>query len=322
MIAIQNARLFNETKEALEQQQASGEVLAAISSSIADTTPVFEKILSSCERLFAGKVDRNQPRRRRWSHPSGGLPRARAGRSSSRSIRAHQSEGESGTGQRRSPAAAVLHYPDIANGADVPRWPALSAGSRSASKAVHLRADDLGRTEASARSSSVATTSGPFSDKDIALLKTFADQAVIAIQNARLFREIEDKSRQLEVANKHKSEFLANMSHELRTPLNAIIGFSEVLQEKLFGDVNEKQAGLPERHPFVRQAPARAHQRHPRPVEGRGRPDGARPRDVRRRIGAVECDDAGARARAAAQCRAADGRGPGAGRGRRPTSAR
>jgi signal transduction histidine kinase len=82
---------------------------------------------------------------------------------------------------------------------------------------------------------------GPFSEKDIALLKTFADQAVIAIQNARLFREIQDKSRQLEVANQHKSDFLANMSHELRTPLNAIIGFSEVLLERLFGDLNEKQ---------------------------------------------------------------------------------
>jgi signal transduction histidine kinase len=82
---------------------------------------------------------------------------------------------------------------------------------------------------------------GPFSDKDIALLRTFADQAVIAIQNARLFHEIQDKSRQLEVANQHKSEFLANMSHELRTPLNAIIGFSEVLLERLFGDINEKQ---------------------------------------------------------------------------------
>jgi signal transduction histidine kinase len=83
---------------------------------------------------------------------------------------------------------------------------------------------------------------GAFTDKQIALLKTFSDQAVIAIQNARLFREIQEKSAQLEVANKHKSEFLANMSHELRTPLNAIIGFSEVLIERMFGEVNEKQA--------------------------------------------------------------------------------
>ena len=81
----------------------------------------------------------------------------------------------------------------------------------------------------------------PFSDKELALLKTFADQAVIAIQNARLFNEIQAKSRELELANKHKSEFLANMSHELRTPLNAIIGFSEVLSEKMFGEVNDKQ---------------------------------------------------------------------------------
>jgi len=81
-----------------------------------------------------------------------------------------------------------------------------------------------------------------------ALLKTFADQAVIAIENVRLFtelqtrnREIADKSRQLEVASQHKSEFLANMSHELRTPLNAIIGFSEVLTERMFVELNEKQ---------------------------------------------------------------------------------
>jgi signal transduction histidine kinase len=81
----------------------------------------------------------------------------------------------------------------------------------------------------------------PFSEKQIKLLETFADQAVIAIENVRLFNEIQHKSRQLEVANKHKSEFLANMSHELRTPLNAIIGFSEALLEKLFGEMNAKQ---------------------------------------------------------------------------------
>src|SRR5262249_33437900 len=75
----------------------------------------------------------------------------------------------------------------------------------------------------------------------VELLRTFATQSALAIQNARLFHEIEDKSRQLEAASRHKSEFLANMSHELRTPLNAIIGFSEVLTERMFGDLNEKQ---------------------------------------------------------------------------------
>ena len=74
-------------------------------------------------------------------------------------------------------------------------------------------------------------TPGEFSPEVVDLLQTFASQSAVAIQNARLFREIGDKSRQLELADRHKSEFLANMSHELRTPLNAIIGYSEMLQE-------------------------------------------------------------------------------------------
>src|SRR5262249_31427521 len=82
---------------------------------------------------------------------------------------------------------------------------------------------------------------GDFAPEIVDLLRTFATQSALAIQNARLFREFEQKSRQLEVASQHKSEFLANMSHELRTPLNAIIGFSEVMSEGMFGELNEKQ---------------------------------------------------------------------------------
>jgi len=237
-IALENVRLFNETKEALDQQRASGEVLAAISSSIADTTPVFDRILASCERIFSGKViainllDEENHRLHLVAYQGPDRDKLEQARASGLPYE------ETGTAlaiARRT----VLHYPDIANGDDVP------SGVRQAAAATGVKACIVapmlweGKGIGSIFVSRDFT--GPFSDKELALLKTFADQAVIAIQNVRLFREIEEKSRQLEVANKHKSEFLANMSHELRTPLNAIIGFSEVLQEKLFGDVNAKQ---------------------------------------------------------------------------------
>ncbi len=81
---------------------------------------------------------------------------------------------------------------------------------------------------------------GKFTDSVVDLLQTFAAQSVIAIHNARLFHEIEDKGREIEIANKHKSEFLANMSHELRTPLNAILGYTELIIDNIYGDVPEK----------------------------------------------------------------------------------
>jgi signal transduction histidine kinase/putative methionine-R-sulfoxide reductase with GAF domain len=234
-IAIENVRLFNETKEALEQQKASGEVLATISSSIADTAPVFDKIMQSCERLFSGTLI--------TIHILGddGLSRIVAHQGPNREVFMATPPApvtdRTATGiclQRRT----VLHYPDTED-ESVP--PGTREGTRLVGTRAAIFAPMVWEGKAIGAIAVCRVTAGPFSEKEIALLKTFTDQAVIAIQNARLFREIQDKSAQLEVANKHKSEFLANMSHELRTPLNAIIGFSEVLIERLFGELNPKQ---------------------------------------------------------------------------------
>jgi PAS domain S-box-containing protein len=236
VIAIENARLFNETKEALEQQKASAEVLSAISSSIADARPVFDKILQSCQRLFSGRQVAINLVAEDGRIVIGAYQGP--GREELERIAPFPAGASSGSGaaiaERR-----VKHYPDAQNGADVPeitRRGCAAMGVKAAIFAPMLWKDRgigvifVGRD-----------FSGPFSDKEVALLETFADQAAIAIENARLFREIQEKSAQLEVANKHKSDFLANMSHELRTPLNAIIGFSEALMERMFGELNEKQ---------------------------------------------------------------------------------
>jgi len=235
-IAIQNVGLFNETREALEQQKASGEVLSAISSSIADTTPVFERILASCERLFEGRVgvitqvgDDGRVHLAAYQGP---------GREGLARLYPMPLDGTTATG-RAVIERRVIHFADIERDSDVP--PIARAGWTGMGMRAAIVAPMLWEGRGIGSVHVVRDFAGAFTEKEIALLRTFADQAAIAIQNARLFREIRDKSRQLEVANKHKSEFLANMSHELRTPLNAIIGFSEVLLERMFGEINDKQ---------------------------------------------------------------------------------
>ena len=90
-------------------------------------------------------------------------------------------------------------------------------------------------------------TPGAFPQNTVDLMKTFAAQSVLTIQNARLFHEIEDKGHQLEVASRHKSQFLANMSHELRTPLNAILGYTELMLDSIYGEAPEKMRDVLER---------------------------------------------------------------------------
>jgi signal transduction histidine kinase len=88
---------------------------------------------------------------------------------------------------------------------------------------------------------------GAFAQETVNLLQSFAAQSAVAIQNARLFRELEQKGRELEAASRHKSEFLANMSHELRTPLNAVLGYAELIQDGIYGEVPKKMQEVLER---------------------------------------------------------------------------
>jgi signal transduction histidine kinase len=234
-IALENVRLFNETKEALDQQRASGEVLTAISNSIADTKPVFDAITQSCQRLFAGHLVGLMLVRDDGLLDIGAYKGPGAELWKNYYPRPLARDTATGTAilDRK-----VVAYADVDTAGTPPIAHELSGPSGFQSLAAApmiFEGRGIGALWV-ARS-----FKGAFNDKQLALLKTFAEQAVIAIQNARLFHEIEDKSRQLEVANQHKSEFLANMSHELRTPLNAIIGFSEVLLEKMFGEINAKQ---------------------------------------------------------------------------------
>src|SRR6266540_3230778 len=190
-IAIENVRLFNETREALDQQRASGEVLAAISGSIADTTPVFDKILESCERLFAGKVAGIN------LVEEDGLIHLQAyhgpGREDLERVFPLPVDMSSGSGAAIH-TRTVIHYPDVDNGEGVPEQ------TRRACKAVGYKAVIFAPMVWEGKGIGVIFVGrdyvGAFSDKDIALLKTFADQAVIAIQNARLFNETKEALEQ------------------------------------------------------------------------------------------------------------------------------
>jgi signal transduction histidine kinase len=243
VIAIENARLFKELEartqdltRSVGELRALGEVGQAISSTL-DLRTVLSTIVTRATQLSgtdAGVIYEYDEQREVF------VPRATAQLEAEiveTMLATPVRKGEGATG-RLAEVQEPIQVPDIlaAPAESRVRGALVRAGYR-ALLAVPLVRDDhlLGGLTV------IRKATGEFAPEVIELLRTFATQSALAIQNARLFREIEEKSRQLEVASQHKSEFLANMSHELRTPLNAIIGFSEVLTERMFGELNEKQ---------------------------------------------------------------------------------
>jgi GAF domain-containing protein/anti-sigma regulatory factor (Ser/Thr protein kinase) len=245
VIAVENVRLFKELEartadltRSVEQLTALGEVSRAVSSTL-DLETVLTTIVSRAvelSRLDGGVVFEYEEAaeefvQRAATESGGALAEAR------RATRIRRGEGVVG---RTAITLEPVQVPDITvPGAHESRLREnlIESGVRAILAVPMVREGRLIGSLVVSRNHP-----GNFPIETIELLRTFATQSALAIQNARLFREVADKSRQLEVASQHKSEFLANMSHELRTPLNAIIGFSEVLNERMFGELNDKQA--------------------------------------------------------------------------------
>jgi signal transduction histidine kinase len=244
VIAVENVRLFTELEartaaltRSVGQLTALGEVGRAVSSTL-DLETVLTTIVSRAVELSGldgGVVleydeDAQEFVQRAQAETGGDLAAAR------RATRIRRGEGVVG---RTAITLEPVQVSDItAPGAYVSpnRENLIESGVRAILAVPMVREDQLIGCLGVTRNQP-----GEFPTETIELLRTFATQSALAIQNARLFHEIADKGRQLEAASRHKSEFLANMSHELRTPLNAVIGFSEVLLQRMFGELNDKQ---------------------------------------------------------------------------------
>jgi signal transduction histidine kinase len=238
VIAIENARLLNELRESLQQQTATSDVLKIISRSTFDLKTVLNTLTESAARLC--EADMAQIMRPK---EDGFYSAASYGHTPEYSEFIKNFTFPPGRGsvtgrvllERKS-----IQITDVLTDSEynVPFSQKLGGYRTHLGVPLLREGNPIGVILLSRKSVKA------FDGKQMELAMTFADQAVIAIENVRLFDEIQDKSRQLEEASRHKSQFLANMSHELRTPLNAILGYTELMADGAYGEPSEKMSAV------------------------------------------------------------------------------